>query len=91
MELDRKLNPGSVMEITLPLTLLYMFVGLGEGLLPLEIVDQEPSGTLVRADVEVIGIAMLKKDWGYGRRNMNAVLYRTSEHLHSMWKEQRQG
>ena len=37
-----------------------------------------------RADAEVIGIALLKKDWGYGRRNMNAVLDRASEHLRRM-------
>ena len=84
MELDRKLIQGSIMEIKLPLNRLYMFVGLGKGLLRFEIVDQEPSGTLVRADAEVIGIALLTKDWGYGRRNMNAVLDRTSEHLRRM-------
>ena len=77
-------DQGSIMEVKLPLNLLYMFVGLGEGLLRFEIVDQEPSGTLVRADAEVIGIALLKKDWGYGRRNMNAVLDRASEHLRRM-------
>ena len=77
MELDRKLIRGSIMKVKL----LYMLVGLGKGLLRFEIVYQDPSGTLVRADAEVIGIALLTKDCGYGRRNMNAVLDRTSEHL----------
>ena len=62
MELDRKLIQGSIIEIKLPHNLLYMFVGLGEGLRRFEIVDQEPSGTLLRADAEVIGITLLKKD-----------------------------
>ena len=80
MELDRKLIQGSIMEINQ----LYMFVGLGKGLRRFEILDREPSGTLVLADAQVIGIALLNKDWGYGRRNMNANLDRTSELLRRM-------
>ena len=75
---------GAVIEALLPLHLLYMFVGLGEGLLRFQIVDRGADGALVRVESEVIGVSLLRYDWGHGRRSSNAVLNAASQHLARM-------
>ena len=72
---------GAVIEALLPLNLLFMFVSLGEGLLRFQIVDRGADGALVRVESEVIGVFLLRHDWGHGRRSMNAVLNTASQHL----------
>ena len=75
---------GAVIEARLPLHLLFVFVGLGEGLLRFQIVDRGADGALVRVESEVIGVFLFRHDWGRGRRSMNAVLNMASEHLARM-------
>ena len=75
---------GSLIEAELPINYLYIFIAVDRGLLKFEIVDQGPSATLVRATSEVIGISLVRKDWGRGRRNMEAVLDKASQYLKMM-------
>ena len=75
---------GAVIEAPLPLHLLFMFVGLGEGLLRFQIVDRGADGALVRVESEMIGVFLFRHDWGHGRRSASLVLNTASQHLARM-------
>jgi len=75
---------GSIIEANLPINLLYIFIAVNEGLLKLEIIDQEKSTTRVIVHAQVVGVFLLKKDWGRGKRNIQAVINKTSDYLNKM-------
>ena len=64
---------GSIIKVNIPINYLYIFIGIDDGILNFEIINKGDS-TLIMVKSEIIGVFLLKTDYGRGKRNSDAIV-----------------